>query len=108
MLRLARERDELRLVDDQIGSPTSTVDLAKCIIDLIATEAYGVYHATCEGQCSWYEFAKKIFELAGITVKVTPITSGQLDRPAPRPQFSVLDNFMLKLTGRNTVCCKIK
>jgi dTDP-4-dehydrorhamnose reductase len=102
MLRLARERDELQVVDDQIGSPTSTVDLAKCIIDLMQTEAYGVYHATCEGQCSWYEFAKKIFELSGIMVKVTPITTGQLNRPAPRPQFSVLENFMLKLSGRNT------
>jgi dTDP-4-dehydrorhamnose reductase len=101
MLRLAQERDELQVVNDQIGSPTSTVDLARCIIDLIQTEAYGVYHATCEGQCSWYEFAVKIMELAGQAIKVTPITTGQLNRPAQRPQFSVLDNFALQLQGRN-------
>jgi dTDP-4-dehydrorhamnose reductase len=102
MLRLAQERDELQVVNDQIGSPTSTVDLARCILDLIQTEAYGVYHATCEGQCSWYEFAVKIMELAGLAVKVTPITTAQLNRPAPRPQFSVLDNFALKINGFNT------
>jgi dTDP-4-dehydrorhamnose reductase len=102
MLRLAGERDELRVVNDQLGSPTSTVDLARCILDLIRTEAYGIYHATSEGQCSWYEFAAKIMELAGRTVKVTPITSEQLNRPAKRPQFSVLDNFALKLIGLNS------
>jgi dTDP-4-dehydrorhamnose reductase len=102
MLRLAQERDELQVVNDQIGSPTSTVDLARCVLDLIQTELYGVYHATCEGQCSWYEFAGKIMDLAGLTVKVTPITTAQLNRPALRPQFSVLDNFALKLNGLNT------
>jgi dTDP-4-dehydrorhamnose reductase len=101
MLKLARERDEVRVVADQVGSPTSTVDLARCILDLICTEAYGVYHATSEGQCSWYEFARKIFELSGLTVKVTPITTEQLDRPALRPKFSVLDNFALQLSGLN-------
>lgn len=102
MLRLAGEKSELNVVNDQFGSPTSTVDLARCIIDLIHTESYGTYHTTCEGQCSWYDFAKKIFELKGLNVKVNSITSEELDRPAPRPKYSVLDNFMLKLVGMNS------
>ncbi len=102
MLKLAEEKNELNVVNDQFGSPTSTVDLAKCIINLINTESYGTYHATCEGQCSWYDFARKIFELKGINIKVNPITSEELDRPAPRPKYSVLDNFMLKLVGLNS------
>ena len=61
MLKLAQTNEELNVVNDQFGSPTSTVDLAKAIIDLIHTEHYGTYHGTCEGQCSWYDFAKKIF-----------------------------------------------
>ena len=103
MLKLSKEKTEISVVNDQVGSPTSTVDLARCIIELIGTDSYGTYHATCEGQCSWYDFAKRIFELKGINIKVNPITSEQLDRPAPRPKFSVLDNFMLKLVGLNSL-----
>lgn len=101
MLKLAKEKTELSVVNDQIGSPTSTVDLTRCIIDIVDTDSYGTYHATCEGQCSWYDFARKIFELKAKNIKVHPITSEQLDRPAPRPKFSVLDNYMLKLIGLN-------
>jgi dTDP-4-dehydrorhamnose reductase len=102
MLKLSKEKSGINVVNDQIGSPTSTVDLARCIINLMHTESYGTYHATCEGQCSWYDFAKRIFELKGINIKVNPITSEELNRPAPRPKFSVLDNFMLKLVGMNS------
>jgi dTDP-4-dehydrorhamnose reductase len=102
MLKLAKEKDELSVVNDQFGSPTSTVDLAKCIIELMNNESYGTYHGTCEGQCSWYDFARRIFEVKGVAIKVNPITSEQLSRPAPRPKFSVLDNFMLKLIGLNS------
>jgi dTDP-4-dehydrorhamnose reductase len=102
MLKLSKEKSEINVVNDQIGSPTSTVDLGRCIIDLIGTDSYGTYHGTCEGQCSWYDFAKSIFEFKGINIKVNPMTSDQLDRPAPRPKFSVLDNFMLKLVGLNS------
>lgn len=102
MLKLAQEKNEIRVVNDQIGSPTSTVDLARCIIDLFHTESYGTYHATCEGQCSWFDFAKKIFEVKGLDINVIPITSEELNRSAPRPKFSVLDNFMLKLIGLNS------
>lgn len=102
MLKLAENNNELNVVNDQYGSPTSTVDLAKAIIALINTEYYGVYHGTCEGQCSWYEFAKKIFELSDIDIKVNPVTSDEFKRLAPRPTYSVLDNFMLKLVGLNS------
>ena len=102
MLKLAQEKPEINVVNDQFGSPTSTVDLAKCIINLLSTESYGTYHATCEGQCSWFDFARKIFELKGLNIKVNPITSEELSRPAPRPKYSVLDNFMLKLIGMNS------
>lgn len=102
MLRLAVEKTVVNVVGDQFGSPTSTVDLAKCIIRLMDTENYGTYHATCEGFCSWYNFAKKIFELNGMSVNVNTITTEQLDRPAKRPKYSVLDNYMLKLLDINT------
>ena len=102
MLKLAETNSELNVVNDQFGSPTSTVDLAKAIIDLMNTEHYGVYHGTCEGQCSWYDFAKKIFEIKNIDIKVNPVTSEEFKRPAPRPAYSVLDNFMFKLVGLNS------
>lgn len=101
MLKLAKEKKELSVVSDQIGSPTSTVDLARCIIDLVRTESYGTYHTTCEGQCSWYDFAKRIFQVEGLNIAVKSITSEELGRPAPRPKYSVLENFMLNLIGLN-------
>ncbi|WP_419741926.1 dTDP-4-dehydrorhamnose reductase [Paraclostridium dentum] len=102
MLKLSGNNKELNVVNDQFGSPTSTVDLAKAIIALINTEYYGTYHGTCEGQCSWYDFAKKIFEINDIDIKVNPVTSEEFKRLAPRPQYSVLDNFMFKLVGLNS------
>lgn len=102
MLKLAQNNKELNVVNDQFGSPTSTVDLAKAIIDLINTENYGTYHGTCEGQCSWYDFAKKIFEISNIDIKVNPVSSEEFKRPAPRPKYSVLDNFMFKLVKLNS------
>jgi dTDP-4-dehydrorhamnose reductase len=102
MLKLATERDEIRVVNDQIGSPTSTIDLARCILDLIQTEHFGLYHGTCEGECSWYEFAKRIFQIKGINIKVNPISTREINQPARRPAYSVLENFMLNLSGLNT------
>ena len=93
MLRLAAERDEFGVVNDQVGSPTYTVDLAKAISELITETAYGAYHITNSGSCTWYEFTREIFRQAGIEgVKVKPITTEVLKRPAPRPKYSVLDN----------------
>ncbi|AEH46351.1 dTDP-4-dehydrorhamnose reductase [Parageobacillus thermoglucosidasius] len=99
MLRLAKEKEEIHVVNDQIGSPTYTVDLARFIIDLVQTDKFGIYHCTNSGSCSWYEFATAIFEESNINVKVNPITTEQLPRPAARPKYSVLDNFAMKVNG---------
>lgn len=72
------------------------------IIELIHTEYYGTFHGTCEGECSWYDFACKIFEIKGIDIKVNKVTSEQFVRAAKRPKYSVLDNFMLKLYNLNS------
>ncbi len=98
MLKLSKERDIIHVVNDQHGSPTSTHELAKAIIMLMDTDNYGLFHTTCEGQCTWYEFTKEIFRLARIGTEVVPITSEEFQRPAKRPKFSVLDNYMLRLT----------
>jgi len=101
MLDLAGKHPKLTVVDDQVGSPTSTVDLAAAIIDLIQTNYYGLYHGTCEGQCSWYDFAVEIFKLSGIEISVEPVTSEQFVRPAPRPKYSVLENKALNTLKMN-------
>jgi len=102
MLKLASQKDELSVVGDQIGSPTSTKDLTKCIFNLIETQSYGIYHGTCEGECSWYDFAKKIFEIKNIDIKVNKVTSEEFITKARRPKYSVLENFMLNLMDLNT------
>ncbi|OON97965.1 MAG: dTDP-4-dehydrorhamnose reductase, partial [Epulopiscium sp. Nele67-Bin005] len=102
MIKLAQTNPELKVVNDQVGNPTSTKDLAIAILNLAKTELYGIYHGTCEGTCSWYDFACKIFEIKGIDIKVTPVTSEQFIRPAKRPAFSSLENFMLECEGLNT------
>lgn len=102
MIELSKNKAEINVVSDQVGTPTSTVDLGKCIIDLVQTELYGTYHGTCEGKCSWYDFAIKIFELMNIKIKVNPITTSEFKRLAPRPEYSVLDNFMLNIVDKNT------
>lgn len=101
ILRLAKEKEELRVVDDQIGSPTYTVDLSESIERLIFSGAGGIVHCCNSGECSWYEFAKEIIRTKGIKgANVVPITSGELKRPAPRPSYSVLSNERYhRLTG---------
>lgn len=98
MLTLGQERGEVGVVADQIGSPTSAKELAKMIHVLEPTENYGVFHGTCEGYCSWADFAEKIFEYAGMDVKVNRLTTDQYPTPAKRPAYSVLDNYMLRMT----------
>lgn len=98
-LKLAAERNELRVVDDQVLSPTYTRDLARKIAQLISTEYYGLFHITNTGACSWYEFTVEILRLAGIATPVVPITSDQYPRKARRPHYSVLDNSRLRLLG---------
>lgn len=91
MLRLGAERDELSVVDDQIGSPTWTVDLAHAILALVEKGCQGVYHAASEGYCSWNVFARAIFQEAGMSVTVNAMTTEQLNRPAQRPLHSPLE-----------------
>ena len=97
MLRMGAEKDELTVVDDQIGSPTWTVDLSRAIIALIDGGCRGIYHATNLEHCSWNGFAKAIFEESGLNVAVKPMTTTELDRPARRPLYSTLG--CSKMTG---------
>lgn len=100
MLRLGKENGAVSVVDDQIGSPTYTFDLARLLADMIESDKYGRYHATNEGLCSWYEFAVEIFKQAGMdSVKVTPVTSGQFKAKAKRPMNSRMDKSKLSANG---------
>jgi len=94
MLNLSKKNKELKVVNDQIGSPTYAKDLAKAIKEIIEkkSDKYGIYHVTNKGEVSWYGFAKKIFEIKNIEIKVNPCTSEEFPRPAPRPHYSVLSN----------------
>ena len=98
MLRLAETNKEVRVVRDQIGSPTSTKVLADILARLIETDNYGVFHGTCEGFCSWADFTEEFFRLSGVTIPVRHITTDEYPTPAKRPAYSVLENYMLKLT----------
>lgn len=99
MLNLGKTRDHLTVVDDQVGSPTYTYDLARLLVDMIETEKYGRYHATNEGVCSWYEFACEIFKKAGIEITVSPVSSNEYPAKAKRPQNSRMDKSKLKEMG---------
>jgi dTDP-4-dehydrorhamnose reductase len=96
MLKLGKEKPLLRVVDDQIGSPTYTVDLCHFLMDLISTEKYGIYHASNSESCSWYEFAKAIFAESGYNTQVEPCTTNEFPRPAPRPKLSVMDHQSIR------------
>ncbi len=89
MLRLG---PELRVVDDQVGSPTFTVHLADALAELIGGEDFGVHHLAASGRCSWFEFAREIFALSAREVDLSPCTTEEFPRPAPRPAWSVLES----------------
>jgi len=99
MLRLATEGKEIRVVDDQVLTPTSAKELARKVRQLVETGAYGLYHMTNNGACSWYEFAAAIFELSGLTPRLEPTTSAAFGARANRPAYSVLDNANLRSLG---------
>lgn len=99
MLKLAENRDEIKVVADQIGSPTYTYDLAKLLVKMVQTEKYGIYHATNEGICSWAEFAEEIFKLSDKNTKVTKIPTEEYPTPAPRPKNSRLSKKSLDENG---------
>ncbi|MCJ7471827.1 MAG: dTDP-4-dehydrorhamnose reductase [Actinobacteria bacterium] len=99
MLKFAESKREIKVVDDQILTPTSTVDVAEKLAELIMTGKYGLYHMTNTGSCSWYEFACEIFKLMDIKVDVIPVSTGEFGARAIRPGYSVLDNVNLRKAG---------
>lgn len=98
MLRLAREKGAIKVVNDQRGNPTNAADLAHHLLQIAASGQYGIYHCTGNGECSWYDFARLIVETAGIPCEVTPCTTEEFPTPAKRPAFSSLDHQMLRCT----------
>jgi len=101
MLKLSRERDELRVVDDEFVTPTPTVQIAEQLVALSRSNHYGLYHGTAEGSCSWYEFAREIFALTGSKVRLEKARPGEFPAKVPRPKYSVLENCALKATQLN-------
>lgn len=96
MLKLAKERDEIRVVDDEILTPTYTVDVAQQIVEIAKTDNYGLFHATAQGSCSWYEFAARIFEITKSNVKLLVADPNEFPTKVTRPKYSVLENANLK------------
>jgi len=110
MLRLASERTSLSVVNDQIGTPTNAVDLAEALVQIIlfnnqqpTANNYGIYNFSNEGECSWYDFAKKIFEINNVSIDLSAITTEQFSTPAQRPKYSVLDKSKIKATFGITI-----
>ncbi len=99
MLRLAKEGKPIRVVADQVCTPTFTVDLALATIALIQTGRYGLYHLTNSGSCSWHEYAQTIFELAGVQARLTAVTSQEFGAPAARPSYSVMASKAYQTLG---------
>lgn len=99
MLKKAAEGNTVKVVRDQVLTPTFTGDLAIAIAELIRTDRYGLYHISAEGQCSWYEFAKKIFELQGVAVDLKPVSTSEFPSPVQRPAYSVLSKQKLRTVG---------
>lgn len=99
MLKLAENHDSISVVSDQIGSPTYTRDLATAINQLITKPSYGIYHVTNSDHCSWYEYAQEIFQNAGIDIEIKPVSTEEFGSPAPRPLYSVLDNYNWRMEG---------
>jgi len=99
MLNLGKTKDKITVVDDQVGSPTYTYDLSLLLVDMIESEAYGFYHATNEGLCSWYDFACEIYKQAGLNVEVIPVSSDAYETRAKRPQNSRMSKDKLEANG---------
>lgn len=98
IVKAGSERGALTVVNDQLGNPTNAADLSHHILKIADSQEYGVYHCTGEGECSWYDFASLIIELAGVNATVSPCTTEEYPRPAKRPAYSSLENMMLKVT----------
>lgn len=100
MIRRAKEQPEVRVVTDEILTPTPTRVVAEALGDLVDAGARGIFHLTCEGECSWFEFARAIFDEMGITTPLVPVSSDEFPPSVPRPSYSVLDNAALRALGR--------
>jgi dTDP-4-dehydrorhamnose reductase len=105
MLRLGRERDELKVIWDQLGTPTYAIDLAGCILTIIESQSqqFGLYHYSNEGVTSWYDFAKAIFELGDVPVRTLPIRTAEYPTKATRPAYSVMDKTKVKTALQLTI-----
>ncbi|MGI6225522.1 MAG: dTDP-4-dehydrorhamnose reductase [Peptococcales bacterium] len=99
ILKLSQKRKELTIVNDQTGSPTFTIDVSQATLQLIQKPIYGIYHITNSDYCTWYQFAKEICQYAGVNVNIKPITTKEFNRPALRPEYSILNNYHWKLEG---------
>jgi dTDP-4-dehydrorhamnose reductase len=95
--------ETMLVVNDQFGTPTYTMEVCRQILNTLNRELYGIFHCTCEGICTWYDFAVEIINAAGINVALKPCTTDEFPRPAPRPHYSVLENARLKQQGINIV-----
>jgi len=99
IIKMAEKEKEIKVVNDQVLTPTSTVDVSEKLFELIQTGKYGIYHMTNTGSCSWYEFACEIFRLMKLSAKILPTTTEEFGAKARRPQYSVLDNLNLRKIG---------
>src|SRR5262249_13326099 len=96
MLKLANERPEIRVVDDEILTPTYSVDIARQVMKLIGDRVPGLFHGTAQGECSWYQFAQQVFEKSGTRANLQKARPGEFPAKVPRPSYSVLENSHLK------------
>ena len=103
MLRLSKDRKPLNVINDQVGSPTYTKDLAPLLVDMIETNKYGIYHATNEGYCTWYDFSKDIFKIADVDIQVNPVNTSEYTTKARRPLNSKMSKEKLKNMGFTTL-----
>lgn len=99
MIKLAKEGKDIKVVNDQVLTPTSTKDVTEKLYQLIGTQKYGLYHMTNTGSCSWFDFANEIFRLSGLSPNISPVTSEEFGARAKRPAYSVLDNAHLRAIG---------
>lgn len=99
MLKLSKDRELLNIINDQIGSPTYTKDLASLLVDMIENDKYGIYHATNEGYCTWYEFANEIFNVSDTNIEVNPIVTSEYPTKAKRPMNSKMNKDKLNING---------
>jgi len=98
IMKGAVEKPFLRVIDDQVGAPTHTFDLAEQTLRIVENGVFGLYHVSGNGSCSWYEYAKAVLEIAGVEKKIEPVTTAEYNVPAPRPPYSVLDHMVLRNT----------